>query len=215
MAQTSSLALDDMSLQRWVEGKGLQPFGVSSRAACGQDTFTQLHALVWQRSWGEGHLDALGEKPDCSSPSPCVAVMCCRLSTAETGAQQGPSLGPWTAQSRLFSAPTALLISPQLPQTSPSHLPAPQPAPLPKLRQPFLHVPSKVHRWQSSEAKPPSISPPLGAALHTTCSCAHHATCECAHRFNRNSNNVPLLSFWGLRGSDESLEVPGDNRTAL
>lgn len=50
MAQTSSLTLDGMSLQRWVEGKGPQPFGVSLRAAFGQDTFTQMHALVWQRS---------------------------------------------------------------------------------------------------------------------------------------------------------------------
>lgn len=39
MAQTSSPALDAMSLQMWVEGKGLQPSRGSARATCGQECF--------------------------------------------------------------------------------------------------------------------------------------------------------------------------------
>lgn len=161
MAHTSSPALDAMSLQRWVEGKGLQPSGGSSRAACGQDTFTQLHALVWQHSWGEGHLDALGEKPGPRSPSPCVAVTCYRLSTAETGAQQA-----WAALQPAWDPELHSSGSPQLPQTSPSHSPASQPAPFPKLRQSLFHVTfqspqvtvlsSKVSEYHSSFGGCPS-----------------------------------------------------------
>lgn len=57
---------------------------------------------------------------------------------------------------------------------------------------------SKVCRSESLAAKPQSTSPPLGAALHTMCS--RHATCEWAHCFNRNSNNVLLLSFEDWEG---------------
>lgn len=207
MAQTSSPALDAMSLQKRVEGKRLQPSRGSSRAACGQNSFTQLHALVWQ-TLGERSNWTPWRRSHTAAPHPLAWLWPVANSALQRQEPSSPtaSLGPWTAQFRLSSAPT------DLPQPSPQLL-----SQLYSLNygSHFSMSPSNVHRSQSLAGKPQSSSPLLGAALHTMCSCACHATCEWAHCFNRNSNNVLLLSFWGLGGSDESLEVPGDNRTVL
>lgn len=91
MAQTFSPTPDALSLQRGVEGRGLQPSRGSSGAPCGQETSAQLHPLAWQRSWGEVHFR---EKPASGSPSPCTAVRCCGLSTMEKGSPAGAAQSP-------------------------------------------------------------------------------------------------------------------------
>lgn len=109
-----------MSLQRWVEGKVLQPSRGSSRV-CGQGIFIQLHALVWQYSRGEGHLMPWG-RSQTSAPHP----LAWQTQRQEPSRCEQPHSQPGT----LDCTVQALL----------SHPPAPQPAPFPKLRQPFLHV---------------------------------------------------------------------------
>lgn len=143
MAQTFSPALDALSLQRGVEGKGLQLSRRSSKAVCGQETSARLHPLAWQHSWGEVHLGCLGG--ELAAPCPRAGLRGFVDSAQQRHAAQQrrrrAAQPPWGAAPLPARAPGLPRSgSPQFPQTSPSHPPAPQPAPLPKRRQRFLHV---------------------------------------------------------------------------
>lgn len=130
-----------------------------------------LSCMFWfDSALGErGTWDALGEKPDRSSLSPCVAVTCCRLSTAGTGAQQA-----WAAPRPAWDPGLHSSGSPQFPQTSPGHPPAPQPAPFPKLRQPFLHVTFQSLQVTVLSSKAPgSLSSFGGCSSHVRCARVH------------------------------------------
>lgn len=157
MAQTFNPALDALSLQRGVEGKGLQPSRGSSRAVCGQETSTGLHPLSWQHSQGEVHLGCLEGEASSWFPVPphgCEVLWnqhCRDVQPSRCCGAPSSSPGPWVAQLRLSSAP----------QSSPSR----PPAPLPKSRQPFLHV-----AFQSPQATVLSSKAPGSLSCFGGCS---------------------------------------------
>lgn len=112
---------------------------------------------------------------------------------------------PWLAELRLSSAPAEL--------TQPC--PCSSASSAPKIKAaPFLYVafhsPQAIGLSSKARHLPQHPTPPSQAALRT---CTRHATCERTHWLNSSGNDV-LLSFWGLPGSGESLEVSGGNRTA-
>lgn len=140
---------------------------------------------------GRGALGCLGGEARPQVPIPLCGCDVLQTQHCRTGAQQA-----WTAPWPAWDPGLQSSGSPQVPQSSPSHPPAPQPAPFPKLKQTFLHVTFQSLQVRVLSSKAPEyFSSFRGCSSHDVLICAHHATCERAHCFNRNSKNVLLLSF--------------------
>jgi len=135
MAPTFNLTLDALSLQGRVEEKGLQPWRGSSRAACGQDAPARLQPLAWQCSRGEPHLGCLGGEATWRLPIPLPS---CEVWWTQQSRAAQP--GRHCAAPRQPGSLVAQLGSPSPRRPHSRHPPAPQPAPLPESRQPFLCV---------------------------------------------------------------------------